>query len=408
MRDQDHKFRTSVGSFSASSVFPGPSSAFKIQSGSSSLNIGQLRSGAKEKASGGGGGGGGSTSLGFIAINCIVLGIVGYTFMTDDTSATTDATGGFSFFKADDRGSFAVKPGKRVSARKSQFDWSSKKTRSKGHDYKAFASLNGLSFGSPRSTKMDGQSAGSTFLAPGQIEELFSILPNISGPSSTYEAYRPALGGGSGSRDQSEDAHVRAFDTTLSSTARYQRYSVSTLQEPQTQAERNTLAIENAANGGAQNSYRILKGRLANVTGQGSRDGKLNLHIAHGTRAEITKIALAGVENGRADASTYAIDWSSDMASNFYLLGSGLTEATSTRLRVLAARAVSGQTGSTPGQMALRDVSDLLSSLVERPAQMVYVVEDNSRPEAAIVKAILLQDLAERRWQVIRLKQLEG
>ncbi len=340
--------------------------------------------------------------MGFIAINCLVLGIVGYTFMTDDTSATTDATGGFSFFKSDDRGSFAVKSGKRVSDRKSQFDWSNRKTaRPEKSGHKSFASLNGLDFGISGSTKISRQAADSTFLAPGQIEELFSTLPSFSEPSSPNQAYRPALGGASAARDQAADA----FDATLSSTSKYQRYSVSTLQEPQTQAERNTLAIENAANGGRLSNYSIFKGRLANVTGQGSRDGELNLHIAHGTRGNITKIALNGVENGMVRASTYSIDWSSDVASYFYLLEPGLTEGSSSRMQTLASRAI---TGAKAREMPAEKVSEFLATLADKPTHLIYVVEDKSRAGGVMVKALLLQDLAERKWQVIRLEQRSG
>ena len=219
----------------------GSPGAFQFQSGagSSSLNIGHLRSSTKEKASGGSGGG--STSFGFIAINCIVLGIVGYTFMADDTSATTDATGGFSFFKSQDENSFAVKPGQRIASRSSHFDWSRKKTGSSSTQVSpwSIASLDGFSFGTAGAPRSRDKAGVGAFLAPGQIEEIFSTLPN--------------MGATPGTAGRANGAGV--FDTTLATTSRYQRYSVSTLQAPQTRAERNTVAIENAANGGHQSTF---------------------------------------------------------------------------------------------------------------------------------------------------------
>lgn len=409
MRYQEQKFRTSGGSSTGSYRLSGGSNSFQFQSssGSSSLNVGQLRGGVNETSSGGGGGGG-SSSLGFILVNCLVLGVVGYTFMTDDTSATTDATGGFSFFKSENEDSFAVKPGARAANRGARFDWSGKRANSNLANHKLFASLEGFSFGSDGRPKSASSNVGlGAFLVPGQLEELVSTVPSINLASNGGRSLRPTIGyqaAGSKSRRS-------VFQTTLPTVATYQRYSVATLQEPQTSAERNTMAVENAANGGQVNPFRILKGRLKRVAGQGRQNGVLDVFVSYGPKGDVSKVSLAGIENGRARATEYSIPWSSELASSFYALEPGFTENLSTRVQVLATMTVMPPAEHcSPACRVLPtdEVTKRLSSIADNRNIVVYVVEDPSADAGQSSKALLLQDLAERKWQVIRLEPAAG
>ncbi len=409
MRYQEPKFRASGGSSSGSYRLSGGSSSFQFQSGSgsSSLNVGQLRGGAKETSSGGGDGGG-SSSLGFILVNCLVLGVVGYTFMTDDTSATTDATGGFSFFKSENENSFAVKPGARAADRGTRFDWSGKRARSDIANHKLFASLEGFSFGSDGRTKSpSGTATLGAFLVPGQLEELVSTVPSIILAGNGHRSYRPMIGHGAPGSESGRNV----FQTTLPTVATYQRYSVATLQEPQTSAERNTMAVENAANGGQVNAFRILKGRLKRVAGQGRQNGVLDVFVSYGPKGDVSKVSLAGIENGRARATEYSIPWSSELASSFYALEPGFTDNLSTRVQVLATRTVmppAEHCSPACREIPTDEVSKRLSGIADNRNIVVYVVEDPSADARQAAKALLLQDLAERKWQVIRLEPVAG
>lgn len=409
MRYQEQQFRASGGSSAGSYRLSGGSNSFQFQSGSgaSSLNIGQLRGGAKETSSGGGGGGG-SSSLGFILVNCLVLGIVGYTFMTDDTSATTDATGGFSFFKSENENSFALKPGVRAANRGIRFDWSGKRPRSDFANHELFASLEGFSFASDgRANSTASDVTLGAFLVPGQLEELVSSVPTLNLPANGRASHRPKLG----NQSAASTGRGTVFHTTLPTVATYQPYSVATLQEPQTSAERNTMAVETAANAGKVNAFRILKGRLKRVAGQGRQSGVLDVFVSYGTKGDVSKVALAGIENGRARATAYSIPWSSELASSFYALESGFTEDLSTRVQVLAAMTVMPPARAcSPAcqDIAVDEVSKRLSEVADNRNIVIYVVEDPSADAHQGAKALLLQDLAEREWQVIRLEPAAG
>ena len=413
MRYQEQKFRASGGSSSGSFRLSGSSNSFQFQSGSgsSSLNIGELRGGAKETSAGGGGGAGGSSSLGFIAVNCIVLGLVGYTFMTDDTSATTDAIGGFSFFKSEDENSFAVKPGARITAPGTQFDWSRKKTGSGTGGHKLFASLNDFSLGSHDEQETASDVSLGAFLVPGQLEELVSTVPSVGLESTAKQAHRPLIGRHAGRQRSGNPGSANVFQTTLPTVATYERYSVATLQEPQTAAERNTVALENAANDGQTIAFRILKGRLKEVDGQGRHSGVLDVFISHGSKGEVTKASLLRVENGGVRATAQAIPWSGELASSFYSLESGVTEDLSTRVQKLASMTVTPSAERCARdcrEMRFDEVSARLSEIAGNRNYIIYIVEAPSADPSRATKALLLQNLAERAWQVIRLEQTAG
>ncbi len=404
MRYQEQKFGASGGSSSGSYRLSGGTNSFQFQSGSgaTSLNVGQLRGGVKDTNSGGGSGG--SSSLGFILVNCIVLGIVGYTFMTDDTSATTDATGGFSFFKSENENSFAVKPG----ARGIRFDWSGKRARSDVADHKLFASLEGFSFGSDGRTKSSSnEGALGAFLVPGQLEELVSTVPSIDLAGNGGASYRPTIG----TQTARSTGRSNVFHVTVPKAPTYQRYSVATLQEPQTNAERNTMAVENAANGGRDQAFRVLKGRLKRVAGQGRQNGVLDVFVSYGTKGDVSKVSLAGIENGRARATEHSISWSSELASSFYALESGVTEKLSTRVQALATLTLTPPAepcSAACGVVPLHEVSKRLAAVADNRNIVIYVIEDPSEDARSAVRALLFQDLAERKWRVMRLEPVAG
>ncbi len=342
-------------------------------------------------------------------MNCLVLGVVGYAFMTDDTRATTDAVGGFSFFRSDDENSFVVKPGKRARTRGSRFDWRREKpepSRAEGStsmDFE-FPDLGG---------NLSEPTGASAFLAPGQIDELFKTHSRRATAYTVNQPSMPIFRGSSNFSDSEGQTGTQAFDATLVSPPIYRRYSVSARQTTQAHGQNNSVAVENAVNGRVEDSLRVLKGKLVKVTGQGDRNGVLNLHVAHGPSSEITTVPVKPIGKHSVQAHAYSIDWSGNFASHFYSLEYGFSEVTLRRMQGLDPINVAASnqcaqpcTGTTKQRgLSHNQISKRLQKVADRGAYLIYVVEEISTSDKPMIRAILLQDMADRKWQIIRMKK---
>lgn len=347
--------------------------------------------------------------MGFIVANCIVLGVMGYLFMTDDTIATTDGNGGFSFFKATEDDSFAVKPGKRANLLAA---YQNGKQKTFGATHAMSARLNTIG---SRGNEFS-EAAKSPFLAPGQLERLFKSHSSAKTWRVPVQRGRPTFGGALGTVEPSGEPGAAPFDTELAHPSRYRRYSVAKRQGGLSLATQNSIAIENAANGPEEHDVRVLKGRLVGVSGQGGKKSSVLLRFAHGAKAEASTTRIRLVDRDGASAHSFEIAWSSSDASYFYLLDSGVTQSSLARAKALWRHqafahgecAQSCQETFESRQMSAAAFLKRLTEVAKGGGFLTYVVQDYSLDETPRASAILLQDMTEQKWQVIRLKRHAG